>query len=78
MTQPCELFCQFGLDIKRRSPADCTTVWGCTDGYNGYCPTLPAVMGGGYSGVPLYWSRLAPHTGHQIVDTASRLLYELW
>jgi hypothetical protein len=78
VTQPCELFCHFGLSVKRRSPTPLTAVCGPADGYNGYCPTLEGVIGGGYSGEPLYWTRLAPETGYRIVDVASKLLRSLW
>ena len=77
-TQPCELYCQFGLDIKRRSPAPLTGVVSVADGYNGYCPSVAGIMGGGYSGDAFYWSRLAPEAGDMIVDAASRLLRGLW
>lgn len=77
ITQPCELFCRFGLDIKRRSPAVATTIFGIADGYCGYCPTVEAIMGGGYSGEPISWSRLSENAGYMIVDTASRMLREL-
>src|SRR5690606_19687374 len=40
VTQSCELYCQFGLDIKHRSPVSNTIVVGLTDGLNGYCPTV--------------------------------------
>ncbi len=78
VTQPCELFCQFGLDIKRRSPVGNTIVVGMTDGYNGYCPTIYGLLGGGYSGAPISWTRLEPYAGYKIVETASRLLNRLW
>ncbi|MCK9410669.1 MAG: hypothetical protein M0Q53_00115 [Prolixibacteraceae bacterium] len=78
VTQPCELYCQFGLDIKRRSPVSNTIVVGLTDGYGGYCPTQYGVMGGGYSGAPISWCRLEANSGYKIVETASRLLYSLW
>lgn len=78
VTQPCELFCQYGLDIRRRSPAKATALLGITDGYSGYCPTPAAVMGGGYSGQPIYWTRLTMTAGDAIVDDASRLLRTLW
>jgi len=77
-TNPCELFCQFGLDIKRRSPAPITMVSQLTDGFSGYCPTMGALMGGGYSSDPTYWCRLQASAGDKIVDASSRLLYELW
>lgn len=78
VTQPCELYCQFGLDIKRRSPAPITAVVGLTDGYGGYCPTIYGILGGGYSGAPISWTRLEPFAGYRIVETASILLNELW
>jgi hypothetical protein len=78
VTQPCELYCQFGLDIKRRSPTPLTGVAGIADGYGGYCPTLYGILGGGYSGEPLHWARLAPEAGYRIVDTAARMLHQLW
>jgi len=78
ITQPCELYCQFGLNIKRRSPAAVTAIFGIADGYGGYCPTVAAIMGGGYSADPFYWSRLVPEGGDLIVDAACRLLKQLW
>jgi len=78
VTQPCELYCQFGLDIKQRSPVSSTMVVGLTEGYKGYVPTIYGVLGGGYTGVPIYHCRLEPYTGYKIVESASRLLYNLW
>jgi len=78
VTQPCELFCQFGLDIKRRSPAETTVVVSQADGYGGYCPTVYGVLCGGYSGDPTSWTKLEMTAGYRIVDCASRLLWELW
>jgi hypothetical protein len=77
-TNPCELFCQFGLDIKRRSPAAATAVCSIADGYGGYCPIAYGVLGGGYSGAPLHWTRLELLAGYKIVDAASKLLHGLW
>ena len=77
VTQPTELFCQFGLDIKRRSPFSLTSVFSICDGYSGYCPTYDAVIAGGYSGEPIYWTRFVPETGYNIVDAACRLLSRL-
>jgi hypothetical protein len=78
VTQPCELFCHFGLNIKRRSPAAATAVCGPANGYCGYCPTLEGIIGGGYSGEPILWTRLDPEAGYRIVDTASRLLRDIF
>lgn len=78
VSQSCELYCQFGLDIKRRSPVDNTIVVGLSDGLNGYCPTVYGFLGGGYSGAPISWTRLEPNAGYKIVETASALLNALW
>jgi hypothetical protein len=77
-TNPCEFYCQFGLDIKRRSRAAVTMISQLTDGFAGYCPTLYAVMGGGYSGDPTYWCRMEPHAGYRIVEATGKLLQSLW
>jgi hypothetical protein len=75
---PCELYCQFGIDLKRRSPAGFTAVADCSNGYSGYCPTFGAILGGGYSGDPLDWTRLAPEAGYRLVDRAAGLLHQMW
>lgn len=77
VTQPCELYCSFGLDIKRRSPFAATAIFGIADGYCGYCPTIEAIIGGGYSGEPISWTRLSEEAGYKIVDCASKLLKKL-
>ena len=54
-----------GLPVDRRpSPATAPTVYGC--------------LGGGYSGDPIYWTRLEPFAGYRLVDTAAGLLGGLW
>jgi hypothetical protein len=78
VTEPCELYCQFGLDIKRRSPAPITAVVGLADGYCGYCPTIYGILGGGYTGDPISWTRLEPYAGYLIVETSGRMLNSLW
>ncbi|MCA9428436.1 MAG: hypothetical protein KC994_25375, partial [Candidatus Omnitrophica bacterium] len=78
VTQPCELYCQFGIDIKRRSPTPFTAVIGLADGYQGYCPTIAGVLGGGYSGQPISWTRLEPYAGYRIVESAGRMMNGLW
>jgi neutral ceramidase len=78
VTQPCELYCQFGLDIKRRSPTALTAVVGMADGYCGYCPTIAGVLGGGYSGQPISWARLEPYAGYRMVEAAGPMLNQLW
>lgn len=78
VTEPCEIFCQYGLDLRRRSPAPMTALLGLTDGFCGYCPTPAAIQGGGYSGEPIYWTRFPAETGDLLVDAACRLLHQHW
>jgi len=78
VTQPCELYCQFGLDIKRRSPAPLTAVVGLADAFCGYCPTIYGILGGGYSAATISWTRLEPYAGYRIVETAGPMLNHLW
>lgn len=75
-THPGELYCQFGIDLRRRSPARWTAIADATNGFVGYIPTYASVLGGGYSGDPIYWTRLAPEAGYRIVDEAARMLWE--
>ncbi|MEN6642252.1 MAG: hypothetical protein ABFE08_07380 [Armatimonadia bacterium] len=78
LTNPCELYCQFGHDIRRRSPAAVTAIAQLADGFTGYCPTIPGLMGGGYSGSAIHWARLEPYAGYKIVEATSRLAREVW
>ena len=77
-TNPCELYCQFGLDIKRRSPGAVTMVAQLADGFSGYCPTIYGQMGGGYSGDAIYWTRLEARAGYKLVESSAGLLNRLW
>jgi hypothetical protein len=74
---PFELFCQYQLDIRRRSPSRNTAVFGLTDGYGGYLPTQAGARGGGYSGTPFEWARFAPEQGCRLVDELAGMLYAL-
>lgn len=78
LTNPCELYCQFGHDLRRRSPAAVTTIAQLADGFSGYCPTVPGLLGGGYSGNAIYWARLEPYAGYQIVEASAKLVHALW
>jgi len=58
--------------------APITAVVGLTDGYCGYCPTIYGILGGGYSGRAISWTRLEPNAGYLIVESAGRMLNSLW
>ena len=55
-----------------------TAVVGLADGYGGYCPTIYGILGGGYSGLPLSWTRLEANAGYLIVESAGKILNQLW
>ncbi len=78
VTQSCELFTHFGLEIKRRSPYSATAICSVADGYSGYCPTLGAILGGGFTGRAIDSSLLSHDAGDRIVEAACRMLYALW
>ena len=75
VTNPAELFVEFGLEIKQRSPFRATIVSVLTNGYCGYVPTESAFKRGGYeTHRTVYTSRLAKDAGRIIVQTSSELL----
>jgi len=74
---PCEIFCHFALQIKRRSPFPATVMFGLTNGSMGYCPTVEGVMGGSWEGNVKLTSRWHEKAGYHIVDELSRMLYQL-
>ncbi|MCX7643386.1 MAG: neutral/alkaline non-lysosomal ceramidase N-terminal domain-containing protein, partial [Armatimonadetes bacterium] len=75
---PGELFCQFGLDIKRGSPFPTTFVVTCANGMVGYLPTQEAFRGGGYEVRLARSSQLMPDAGDQLVGEALQLLQSFW
>ena len=75
VTVPCEMFCHFGLELKRRSPFPITAVFGLTNGDMGYCPTIEGAMGGSWEGTGSLISRWDVQTGYRIVDEWSRMLH---
>jgi len=77
VTVPCEIFCHFGLQLKRRSPFPITAVFGVTNGEMGYCPTIEGAMGGSWEGTGSLISRWDIQTGYRIVDEWSRMLHGL-
>jgi neutral ceramidase len=76
-TVPCEIFCHFGLQLKRRSPFPSTSVFGLVNGEAGYCPTMEGVIGGSWEGTVQLLSRWEEKAGYLIVDELSEMLYEL-
>ena len=74
---PGEIFCQFGLDLKQRSPFGTTMPIGLANGYIGYIPTPDAFGEGGYETWIARSSRCAPEVGPLLVEKAVGLLGDL-
>jgi neutral ceramidase len=73
-TNPAELFVEFGLEIRKQSPARVTIISELTDGYCGYVPTELAFSRGGYETWPAPSSQLAVEAGSRIVAVTQQLL----
>jgi hypothetical protein len=75
-TNPAELFAEFGLEIKARSPFHVTLISELTNGYCGYVPTEAAFLEGGYeTHRAVFVSRLVKSAGRTITDSAVDLLH---
>lgn len=78
VTNPTEMFCQIGLNIKASSPAKYTIVAELTNGYTGYCPTAEAFYEGGYEIVTARSSCMDPSASLIITQTSRQLLARLF
>ena len=76
-TNPFELYTDYGLRIKSRSPAIQTSVVQLTADCAAYLPTERAVQGGGYSG-RIDDGIIGPPGGRKLVDESVRMLKLLW
>lgn len=74
VTLPTEVFVEFGLAIKERSPFKTTLVIELANDSLGYIPTKKAFAEGSYETVN---SRVTPGSGEQMVEAAVQLLKEL-
>jgi hypothetical protein len=76
-TNEFELFTDFGVQIKARSPAVQTFVIQLATSSGGYLPTERAVRGGSYSAV-IQSSRVGPDGGQVLVERTVEAINELW
>lgn len=76
-TNPFELYTDYGLRIKARSPAAQTSVVQLTADCPAYLPTERAVQGGGYSG-RIDDGVVGPEGGRVLVEETSRLFKTMW
>ncbi|NLF67778.1 MAG: hypothetical protein GX575_01860 [Candidatus Anammoximicrobium sp.] len=77
VTNPFELFLDFGIQMQGRSPALQTFVLQLTNGSCGYLPTARAVKGGSYSAI-VASNRVGPEGGQVLVDRSVELIQSMW
>jgi hypothetical protein len=75
-TNEFELYTDYGVQMKARSPAVQTFLIQLT-GSGGYLPTPRAVAGGSYSAI-IQSSRVGPEGGQVLVDETVKAFNELW
>ncbi len=76
-TSPFELYTDYGVRIKARSPAVQTAVVQLTSDCAAYLPTRRAVAGGGYS-ARIVDGVVGPEGGDVLVNETVRILDEIW
>lgn len=76
-TNPFELFTDYGLRMKARSPATHTSIVQLTADCAAYLPTERAVAGGGYSG-RIDDGVVGPEGGRVLVEATSRMIRAMW
>ena len=74
VSNPAELFCQYGLDIKAGSPYEYTMVAELANGYVGYVPTVKSFEMKGYETWFRTSSYLSINAGEMIRDESIRML----
>ncbi len=81
LAHPTELYAEFGLEIKRRSPFPHTFVIGCANGYLGVLPDEAAFARHDYAAETLPYALdqfpFAPSAGRVFTDACLKLLHEL-
>jgi len=76
-TNPFELYTEYGVRIRARSPAVQTFVVQLTGAHGGYLPTREAIRGGGYS-TAVFSNLVGPEGGDLLVDRTVETLNEMW
>ena len=74
-TNPFELYLDYGIRMKARSPATMTLLVQLSCQHCGYLPTEKAVQGGGYSADKFV---VGPEGGQALVDETIRQIEALW
>jgi hypothetical protein len=75
-TMPCEVFCEIGLEFKRRSPLQPAVLVSLTHGYLGYLPTPRHLDLGGYE-TWLGTNRLERHASEKLLAELLDMVQEV-
>ena len=76
-TNPFELFTEYGVQIKARTPALQTFIIQHATNAGLYLPTERAIAGGSYSGLP-HTNIVGPEGGQTLVERSISTIKELW
>jgi hypothetical protein len=76
-TNTFELYIDYGIQMKARSPAQQTLLIQLTNGSGLYLPTAEGIAGGSYSGLP-YVNAVGPEGGQMLVDETVRAIQALF
>jgi hypothetical protein len=76
-TNPFELYTEYGVRMRARSPAVQTFVVQLTGAHGCYLPTAQAIRGGSYS-TAVFSNRVGPEGGDVLVDRTVETLRSLW
>ena len=76
-TNPFELFLDYGVQMKARSPAEQTLVIQLAGGSGAYLPTPKAIDGGSYSALP-HTNQVGPEGGQVLVEETVQAIRGLW
>ena len=77
VTNPFELYTDYGYQIKARSPAGQTFLSQLTAGSDMYLPTQRGVVGGGYGSIPVV-SLVGPDGGQELVERSLKAIEQLF
>lgn len=76
-TNPFELYLDYGVQMKSRSPAEQTFLIQLACDSGGYLPTPKAIEGGSYSALPVS-NKVGPEGGQELVSETVRAIHGLW
>ena len=77
VTNPFELYVDYGMRMEAQSPAVLTMVVQLTCDYGKYLPTATAIRGGSYSAKPAD-NEVGPDGGNLLVDRSVEMIRSLW